>query len=148
MSLAEDPAVARCIFREALDAYLLIDPATLAVLDANPAVYTHLEGLGRVLDEGMADVAARLGMPVQWNRVGAMGSLFFHDEPVVDWPSACESSRARFSALFHGLLAADIHLPPSPFEAWFWSYAHTSADMERLLEATEAVLRDPSLLDA
>jgi glutamate-1-semialdehyde 2,1-aminomutase len=118
--------------------------ATLRVLDANPAVYTHLESLGRQLDAGMADLGARLGLPLRWNRVGAMGSLFFNEHPVVDWPSASASSRARFGALFHGLLAEGIHLPPSPFEAWFWSYAHASADIERLLEATERVLTDPA----
>jgi glutamate-1-semialdehyde 2,1-aminomutase len=114
--------------------------ATLRVLEENPAVYTQLERHGRLLDEGMADLAGRTGLPLQWNRVGAMGSLFFSETPVVDWPTASGSSRTRFSALFHGLLAADIHLPPSPFEAWFWSYAHTSAEIERLLEATEGVL--------
>jgi glutamate-1-semialdehyde 2,1-aminomutase len=118
--------------------------ATLRVLDANPAVYTHLEALGRQLDAGMADLGARLGLPLRWNRVGAMGSLFFAEDPVVDWPSASASSRARFGALFHGLLAEGVHLPPSPFEAWFWSYAHKSADIERLLEATERVLTDPA----
>jgi glutamate-1-semialdehyde 2,1-aminomutase len=122
--------------------------ATLRLLDADPAIYAHLERLGRTLDTGMAELAERLGMPLQWNRVGAMGSLFFSEQPVVDWSSASASSRERFSALFHGLLAADIHLPPSPFEAWFWSYAHTSADIERILEATESVLSDASFPDA
>jgi len=122
--------------------------ATLSVLETTPAVYTHLEQLGEILDEGFGDLGERLGMPLRWNRVGGMGSLFFNERPVVDWPSASSSSRPRFNALFHGLLAADIHLPPSPFEAWFWSYAHTSADMERLLEATETVLTDAAFSDA
>ncbi|MGE0158305.1 MAG: glutamate-1-semialdehyde 2,1-aminomutase [Gemmatimonadales bacterium] len=122
--------------------------ATLRVLDETPAIYTHLESLGRMLDEGMADLAARLGLALRWNRVGAMGSLFFNEHPVVDWTSACASSRERFRALFHGLLDADIHLPPSPFEAWFWSFAHTSADIERFLEATEGVLRGDAFPDA
>lgn len=114
--------------------------ATLRVLDANPAVYTHLEALGRMLDAGMADLGARLGLPLRWNRVGAMGSLFFNDEPVVDWPSASTSSRPRFGAFFHGLLAEGVHLPPSPFEAWFWSYAHTVEDIRGLVASIEAVL--------
>jgi glutamate-1-semialdehyde 2,1-aminomutase len=122
--------------------------ATLRLLEATPAVYTHLEHLGRTLDAGFAALGARLGMPLRWNRVGGMGSLFFNEQPVVDWPSASASSRARFNALFHGLLDADIHLPPSPFEAWFWSYAHTSGDIERLLEASEKVLTDAAFPDA
>jgi glutamate-1-semialdehyde 2,1-aminomutase len=122
--------------------------ATLRVIETTPAIYTHLEALGRMLDAGFADLGQRLGVSLRWNRVGGMGSLFFNEQPVVDWPSASSSSRRRFNALFHSLLAADIHLPPSPFEAWFWSYAHTSADIERLLEAAESVLADPAFPDA
>jgi glutamate-1-semialdehyde 2,1-aminomutase len=101
-----------------------------------------------MLDAGFAALGARLGMPLRWNRVGGMGSLFFNEQPVVDWLSASASSRPRFNALFHGLLGMDIHLPPSPFEAWFWSYAHTSVDVERLLEASEKVLTDAAFPDA
>jgi glutamate-1-semialdehyde 2,1-aminomutase len=122
--------------------------ATLRVLESEPAVYTHLERLGRILDEGTADIATRVGIPMRWNRVGGMGSLFFSEAPVIDWPSASASSRTRFTALFHGLLAAEIHLPPSAFEAWFWSYAHTAADIERVLEAIETVLTDDAFPDA
>ncbi len=117
--------------------------ATLRLLEEEPNVYDHLESLGRMLDEGFGDVARRLGIALRWNRVGAMGSLFFSQRPVVDWPTASASSRERFTALFHGLLDRGIHLPPSPFEAWFWSRAHTAADMERTVEAVEAVLRAP-----
>jgi glutamate-1-semialdehyde 2,1-aminomutase len=116
--------------------------AAVRVLEMDPGVYPHLEKLGGLLDEGVRELSERVGIPMQWNRVGGMGSLFFSERPVTDWPSAAASSRARFAALFHGLLDAGIHLPPSPFEAWFWSYAHTSADMERALTAIERVISD------
>jgi glutamate-1-semialdehyde 2,1-aminomutase len=114
--------------------------ATLRFLAKNPGVFDHLEALGRILDEGLAEISSRLGIPMRWNRVGAMGSLYFSEAPVTDWPSAAASDRARFHALFHGLLERGVHLPPSPFEAWFWSYAHTEADVERTLEEIEATL--------
>ncbi len=121
--------------------------ATLRYLEEEKGVYEQLEALGRMFDEGFADLGYRLGIPMRWNRVGAMGSLFFSEGPVVDWPSASASSRARFTALFHGLLDRGIHLPPSPFEAWFWSFAHTPGDVERTLEAAEAILRAPEFPD-
>ncbi len=114
--------------------------ATLRFLQANDVVYEHLERLGALFDEGFREIGARLGIPMRWNRVGAMGSLFFSEDPVVDWPSASASSRERFTALFHGLLARGVHLPPSPFEAWFWSYVHAPADVERTLALVEEVL--------
>jgi glutamate-1-semialdehyde 2,1-aminomutase len=114
--------------------------AMLRYLEEEDEVYPHLESLGRTLDEGFSAMSARLGIPMRWNRVGGMGSLFFTEAPVTDWPSVTASSRERFNFLFHGLLEAGIHLPPSPFEAWFWSYAHTPGDMERTLRAAEAIL--------
>ncbi|MFO0841728.1 MAG: PAS domain S-box protein, partial [Gemmataceae bacterium] len=44
MSLVDNPEVARCLFREAIDAQLLIDPRDSRVLDANPAAL-RLTGL-------------------------------------------------------------------------------------------------------
>jgi glutamate-1-semialdehyde 2,1-aminomutase len=114
--------------------------ATLRVLEREPGIYDHLEALGRTLDEGFADLAARTGTPMRWNRVGAMGSLFFTEDPVTDWPTAAASDRGLFETLFHGMLARGIHLPPSPFEAWFWSAAHGDAEIRRTLEVAEEVL--------
>ena len=114
--------------------------ATLRVLEEEPGVYEHLESLGRRFDDGFEEMARRLGIPMRWNRAGGMGSLFFTETVVRDWPSVTASSRDRFNFLFHGLLAQGIHLPPSPFEAWFWSLAHTEADVERTLQVTENTL--------
>jgi glutamate-1-semialdehyde 2,1-aminomutase len=114
--------------------------ATLQVLQREPDIYDRLEQLGRALDEGFADIASRTGVPLQWNRVGAMGSLFFSDEPVTDWTSAAASDRELFARFFHGMLERGVHLPPSAFEAWFWSTAHGAAEIETTIEAAEAVL--------
>ncbi|RJQ40813.1 MAG: glutamate-1-semialdehyde-2,1-aminomutase [Dehalococcoidia bacterium] len=122
--------------------------ATLRVLEEDPAVYEHLEALGRLFDEGFGEMGRRLGIPMRWYRVGGMGSLFFTEAAVRDWPSVAASSRARFNFLFHGLLEDGIHLPPSPFEAWFWSYAHTPADVERTLRSAEAILTRKDFPDA
>jgi glutamate-1-semialdehyde 2,1-aminomutase len=115
--------------------------ATLRYIEDEPGVYEHLESLGRIFDTGWVDIGRRLGIPLWWNRAGAMGSLFFSEAPVVDWPTASASDRERFTALFHGLLERGVHLPPSPFEAWFWSFAHTPEDIERTLEAAEDVMK-------
>jgi glutamate-1-semialdehyde 2,1-aminomutase len=116
--------------------------AVLRHLDEHPEVFTHLEHLGTLLDDGVADLARRLSVPLQWNRVGAMGSLFFSESPVRDWPGAAAASTDHFRTLFHGLLARGIHLPPSAFEAWFWSAAHTEDDIERTLRAIADTITD------
>ena len=79
-------------------------------------------------------------MPVRWNRVGAMGSLFFSESPVVDWPSSEASSSDRFKQLFHGLLDRGVYLPPSSYEAWFWSAVHEEGEIARALETAGEII--------
>jgi len=114
--------------------------AALRFLRDHAEVYEHTEALGRQLARGFARIAERTGVPLQWQSVGAMGSLFFAQAPVVDWPSAAAASGERFRVLFHGLLERGIHLPPSRFEAWFWSWAHRAEDVERTLGAVEEIM--------
>lgn len=116
--------------------------ATLRYLEEEAGVYEHLERLGSMFDEGFEALSARLGLPMRWNRAGGMGSLFFSQDPVVDWTTASASDRDLFNRFFHGMLQRGIHLPPSPFEAWFWSYAHTPDDVERTLSTAEEILTE------
>ncbi len=124
--------------------------ATLRTLRDDPSIHDHLETLGRLFDDGFADLTRRLGVPLQWNRAGGMGSLFFSEDPVVDWTTAAAAAASEpgFSGFFHGMLSAGIHLPPSGYEAWFWSLAHTRDDVTRTLETAEAVLRRREVSDA
>ena len=114
--------------------------ATLGHLAAHPEIYDHTESLGRLLDRGLAEIGANGPVPVRWNRVGAMGSLFFSESPVVDWPSAEASSSDRFNRLFHGMLDRGVYLPPSSFEAWFWSAAHEEPEIVRALETAAEII--------
>ena len=114
--------------------------AALRHLAAHPEIYDHTEHLGRLLDRGFAQIAANARVPIRWNRVGAMGSLFFSESPVVDWPSSEASSSDRFNRLFHGMLDRGIYLPPSSFEAWFWSAVHEEPEIARALDAAAEII--------
>ena len=39
------------------------------------------------------------------------------------------------------MLDGGIHLPPSQYEAWFLSLAHTEADLDRTVEVARRALR-------
>ena len=114
--------------------------AALRHLAAHPETYEHTEHLGRLLDRGFAEIAAHAPVRIRWNRVGAMGSLFFSESPVVDWPSSEASSSDRFNRLFHGMLDRGIYLPPSSFEAWFWSAVHEEPEIARALEGAAEII--------
>jgi len=114
--------------------------AVLRLLEADDGIYESIERLGARFDRAIPELGHRHGIPLVWNRVGGMGSLFFSEHEVVDWSGASASDGARFRTLFHGLLDRGIHLPPSPYEAWFWSTAHTMSDIDRTIETIDDVL--------
>jgi glutamate-1-semialdehyde 2,1-aminomutase len=63
------------------------------------------------------------------------------DRPVHNLDDAMHSDRARFAKFFHGMLAEEIYLAPSQFEAGFLSTAHSEADIEKTINAAAKVLR-------
>jgi len=116
--------------------------ATLDVLSNDPDLYLRVERLTERLGTGLAAAAAAAGLSACWNGVGSMGSLFFTQGPVIDWPTAAATDRERFGQFFHGMLDRGIYLAPSPFETWFVSAAHTVDDIDQTLEAARSAMQE------
>lgn len=114
--------------------------ATLSYLANHPEVYGRLETLGQRLDDRMASLVARFAEHVSWSRVGAMGSLAFVPAPVRGWAEVSGSDQRLFRGFFWDMIDVGIMLPPSPFEAMFWSAAHDDADVDFFAEAAEHAL--------
>ncbi len=97
--------------------------ATLKVLgQQNP--YERLEAMGDQLASGLRTAARQHGVAVQVNQIGSMLTVFFHASPA-----------KQFAAFANGLRRSGILIPPSPFETWFLSTAHTAAQVEHIVEA-------------
>jgi glutamate-1-semialdehyde 2,1-aminomutase len=103
--------------------------ATLALLDDR--LYARIDELARRLAGGLTH--ALPGASVA--RVGSLLTVFCRPEAPVDMASAAECDMARFARLFHSLLRAGVLAPPSQFEAWFVSAAHSEADVDLTIEA-------------
>ncbi len=114
--------------------------ASLELLLENDC-YTRLEQLGQQLESGMQDAAKSAGIPIRFNRVGAMFCAYFTDQPVHNLADAMKSDRERFARYFRGMLEQGIFLAPSQFEAGFLSTAHTEADIETTIRAARTVLK-------
>jgi hypothetical protein len=104
------------------------------------AAYGRLEEAGARLAAGLAEAAARHGVPLQVPRQGSMLGLFFTDRPVRRLEDVTASDRALFARVFHRLLAHGVHLPPSPYEALFVSTAHGDAEVDFVVEAFDRAL--------
>ena len=109
---------------------------TLTAL-GRPSVYRRLEQKGRLLEEGLRRAAMRARRPIALQRVGSVLTPFFTGRSVADYASAATSDREAFAAFFHRMLDQGVYLPPSQFEAWFVSLAHTAEDIERTVAAAE-----------
>ena len=93
------------------------------------------------LAEGVTDAVARTGSECVVNHVTGMLTLFFTPGQVVDMDTATAADHDRFARFFRAMLESGIYIPPSPFEAWFVSMAHSEADIERTVTAVERALR-------
>jgi glutamate-1-semialdehyde 2,1-aminomutase len=102
--------------------------AMLRHLKAHPEIYDRLEKQGAELCDG-----APAGVTV--NRVGAMFTFFFTDQPVTDYESAKRSDTDRFGRFFRAMLDRGIYLAPSQFEAAFLSAAHSDEDICKTIAA-------------
>jgi len=112
--------------------------ATLTGLQ-EAGVYDDLEAKGAWLARELEKAAARQETPVTVNRVGSMLTVFFTAGPVGGLAQAKQSDLQAFAGFFQGMLRQGVYLPPSQFEAWFVSTAHTATDLEMTAAAAERV---------
>ena len=104
-------------------------------------LYMKLERLGSRLAEGLADAAHRAGCDISINRVGSLLTVFFTDRPVLDYDDAQLADTAAYGRFFQSMLRQGIYLPPSQFEGWFLSAAHSSGDVDVTIKAARKAFR-------
>jgi glutamate-1-semialdehyde 2,1-aminomutase len=100
-------------------------------------IYQDLEKKTFYLTENISRVAEEKGIPLSINHTKGMFTLFFTEGPVRDYRTAKMSDTKRFAQFFIEMMEQGIYLPPSQFEAWFISLAHTQKDLDRTIEACE-----------
>jgi glutamate-1-semialdehyde 2,1-aminomutase len=116
--------------------------ATLRHLKEHPKIYDTLEELGAALEKSIRTTIESSSIPLSFNRVGSMMTLFFNPGPVKSWDESSQSNREQFARYHKAMLDRNIYMPPSQFEAFFISAAHTSADISQTAEAIGAAVKD------
>ena len=107
-----------------------------------PKLYRDLARRGAMLAAGLADAARAARVPLHVNAFGSVVTPFFTASPVRDYDSALRSNTEAYAAFFRGMLARGVYPPPSQFEAWFLSAAHTDRDITKTISAATAAMRD------
>lgn len=116
--------------------------AGIATIDelSKPGIYDQLQASTDKLADGLLGVFGEAGIPAVVNRACGLLTVFFTENPVIDMGSASATDRESFAAFFHGMIDNGVYLPPSQFEAWFVSTAHSDADIEETLDAVKKSL--------
>ncbi|MGK2939696.1 MAG: glutamate-1-semialdehyde 2,1-aminomutase [Solirubrobacteraceae bacterium] len=108
--------------------------ATLHQLDES--AYLRLASTTEALANGLAEAAG--DHPVQVVSTTGLVTLFFTDTPVIDYEDAKACDTELYGAWCRALLGRGVYPPPSQFEAWFPSLAHTPEQVSRTIEAAAA----------
>ena len=119
--------------------------AALSVLK-NEQPYDALAAKGAALAEGLRALAEKHGVAVTVNQFGSLLTVFFTDHPVHCYADATTSDTAKFATFFSTMLANGVHLPPSQFECWFLSTAHSQDDLDKVLAAADLAFAEVSKL--
>jgi len=98
-------------------------------------IYPLLERLSAAVADGVAAEAAKAGLAMTTNRVGAMWTWFFTATPVTDFATAATSDTAAFGGFHRAMLEQGVWLPASQYEAVFLGTAHTMEDIEQTVGA-------------
>ena len=107
-----------------------------------PRLYKDLARRGALLAAGLAEAARDAAVPLQVNAFGSLVTPFFTNAPVRDYESAVRANTDAYATFFRGMLARGVYPPPSQFEAWFLSAAHTDRDVAKTIAAARASMRD------
>lgn len=104
----------------------------------NDELYENLEKYGAALEAGLLEAASDAGVAVKINRVGSMMTMFFTSQGQVgDFNGANSSDMKAFGKFFHFMLEQGVYLPPSGYESWFISGAHSQGDLAKTLAAAK-----------
>lgn len=118
--------------------------AGLATLRAaTDEVYDHLASVADTLKAGVVEAFTAAGVPHVIQSTGSMFSVFFTPDaaPVTDFAGAQRTDAAAYKAVFHAMLDAGVHLPPSAYESWFVSAAHDDRAVQTVLDALPGAAR-------
>jgi len=112
--------------------------ATLELLD--DSAYAQLERTTRTLAQGLAAIGDESSVPLRVTWAPGLLTLFFKDGDLNDLDDVRACDMDAYAAFCREMLDLGVYLPPSQYEAWFPSLAHTDEHIERTLEAARRAL--------
>ena len=92
--------------------------------------------------EGLIAIFSAHGLPAYVVGLGPVSQVWFAERPIRNYRDAARyADHAFFRRWWEGMLERDVLFHPGAFENLFVSFAHSDADIDRTLEAADAVAR-------
>jgi glutamate-1-semialdehyde 2,1-aminomutase len=104
------------------------------------AIYDRMRILGKRLMEGLAEIAARNGVPLRIQGYGTFFGTVFIDRPITSFRESFFQDKGRYPRFRKELFARGVQIFPTDKGLWYLSAAHTDADIDHALETVEVVM--------
>lgn len=123
----------------------------LSYLEENPSVYSHIEKMANMLEEGFNNNLMKLGLKdVTVKRIGGLLCQFFAEGPIDTYDQVMMADTTMYTHYFKAMLEQGILLPPAQYECLFISEAHSEEHIQTTIschyEAMEKVKEKQSLI--
>lgn len=99
-----------------------------------PGFYEELERKTQLLLDPIYQLIEERQLPLCINQVGSMFTLFFGPRSVSSKKDLAKLDSDQFKQFFSFMFERGIYIPPSQYEAWFISSAHTDEHLEQTQE--------------
>ncbi len=109
--------------------------ATLELCDDE--LYAMLNRRASEVGQVVSQALTEQGVAHRLQRGGNLFSIFFSPNEVRSFEDTQHQDVKQFAAFFHSMLSQGVSLPPSAYEAWFVSGAHSDADIELITSASK-----------
>ena len=111
------------------------------LLETHSEYYAYLDGLGRRLAAGIADVFSQRALPYAVVQHESIVDFKFRcGPPNRNYDDALAADKRKYAAYYHEMRKRRILLPPSQNEVMFVSTAHTTSDIDRTIGALDEAL--------
>jgi len=114
--------------------------ATIRKLETEP-VHEHVFRLGERIRSGLRDVLPEFDIPTVVSGFGSVFVTYFVDGPVERYEDLLANDASLFTGYRLAQMEQGVFELPLNLKRSHVSYAHTDADVDRLLEATRQALR-------
>ena len=116
--------------------------ATIKSLKENPDIYDSLNQKCNYLKDGINMIISKIGINGQVCNIASLLTLFFTDHSLKNMKDVILSDVKAFAKYFNYMLDHGIVIPPSQYEAYFVSIAHTQKDLDKTLDVIEGALKE------